>query len=207
MPKRTSTALIAYAILVAIVLITGAALTNAGFDEDPFDQLSFMVSFTQNGNAFELGDGGTTFTLPDADSSAASAAAPEGFTLPDLSSDAGSSTTTAETFALPDLEAEDTSAESTTESFALPDLGTETTSESAVDSADSTASSGRPARPDGDFGGGRNGSQALNWSDFGSVLYNLWFMAAVTAIVIPLQFLIRFVMRQTKRRPAAAPAR
>jgi hypothetical protein len=189
MPKRRSTAFLAYGVFLAVVLVTGAALTAAGFDENPFDQLAFMISFTQNGNAFELEGAQTTqFALPETDAVDASATAPEGFALPDLGTSTDSSDTST----------------SQTDGFALPDLDTATPS--AVEGSSDASTSALPSRPDGDFGGGRGGSQGLNWSDFGSVLYNLWFIAAVTAVVIPVQVLIRFVIRQTKRRPTAAVA-
>lgn len=207
MPKRTSTAFIAYGVFLALVLVSGAALAAGGYDENPFDQLAFMVTFTRNGNAFELGETQNgQFTLPNVDSSAASSAAPEGFTLPDLDSESAGSDTGAQSFTLPNLDSDTAASDSNTQSFTLPDLdsGTSTNTGSAASSNTAlTPTNQRPARPDGDFGGG---SQTLNWSDFGSVLYDLWFMAAVTAVVIPLQYLIRFVIRQTKRRPTAAPA-
>lgn len=72
----------------------------------------------------------------------------------------------------------------------------------------------RGARPDGDFAegtrperggggdfderGGENGS--VNWSQFGEVLFNVWFISAVTAVLIVGQQTFSFFTRWMRQR-------
>ena len=56
--------------------------------------------------------------------------------------------------------------------------------------------------------GGSDRENRIVWSDIGGVFYNLWFISAVTACFIVVQYIFKFSVKQIKYRlPAAAASR
>lgn len=59
-------------------------------------------------------------------------------------------------------------------------------------------------RPEGDRPGGFAGEGgSLSLAQFGGVLFNLWFIAFVTTLVVYLPPILRFTLRQVRRTSAA----
>lgn len=59
----------------------------------------------------------------------------------------------------------------------------------------------RPEPPSGGFrgeGGGEN-QTTIQWSEIGGVLFNAWFIAAMSAVVMVVAPMVGFIIRQAKR--------
>lgn len=171
--KRKIRGFIAFLIFVAVIGISGYALNQAGYVDNPFDQIAFLSNWASGGEGrFEhqfavTTDSSAEMSLPDAD-------APDtGITLTE-------STTTNSRFQLPPVN-ELNHSDADTDGGVVPDFA---------------------------GGPGQGDSEGIAWSDFGDVLYDLWFIAATTAVFIVVQQVFRFSLKQIKSRmPEVAAAK
>lgn len=67
-----------------------------------------------------------------------------------------------------------------------------------------TNAQGRPA--EGNFGRGEGGQNQFVWSQVGDVLFDIWFLFAVTAAVMLIQWPISLFFKARRRRRRSAPA-
>jgi len=199
--KRRSVGFIAFAVFVAYVLIGGYALNAAGYDDNPFSQISFLTSSMGAGNGdghFQHGDfqgnpGGQAFGQPPAATT-------------DTNVNLTGQSSSASQFQLPPLNDSSGSAGGTsTSQFQLPPLSNSSGSDASTASSPDANNFAGP--PNGQAFNGPDDQNSISWSDFGDVLYDLWFICAVTAVFIVVQWVFKFSLKQLKRRlPRAATA-
>jgi hypothetical protein len=159
--KRRIRGFIAFLIFAAVVTVSGYALNQAGYVDNPFDQIAFLSNWTNGGEGlFEHqfavnADSSAEMTLPSTDANNT------GITLTE-------STTTNGRFQLPPV--------------------------SELNGSDADAAdSGAPTVIDGP---GQSEPEGIAWSDVGDVLYDLWFIAATTAVFIVVQQVFKFSLKQ-----------
>ena len=174
--KRKSVGVIAFMIFVVLIFVSGYALRTAGYDDNPFDQISFLSNWANGGEGrFERdfaanSNGNTNFSLP------SSSTDNSGVSLTDLSNSDNE-------FSL----------------SSTSDLSNSDTNTTANDFGNNTFTP--PDR-------GGDDQNSINWSDFGSVLYDFWFICAVTAVFIVVQRVFKFSIKQVKNRlPTMATAK
>jgi len=64
-----------------------------------------------------------------------------------------------------------------------------------------------PPVDSGSFQAEERGEGSISWSNIGGVLFNVWFLFAVTAVIIVIQYPLRLVMKFIRRRiKPAVPA-
>ncbi len=171
-------AVVAFVLLLAI---SGYALAANGHFDNPVVALADTVAMN------DLLANADSFDLPSLNSSDSS----QSFTLTalDTSSDAAlplASDTAAASFTLPSLDAlaADTSAGT---AFTLPALD-----QGGAAAAQDTAS----------LSAADDSADTIRWAEIGDVLFDLWFLAAVTAFVIVFQRVVGFVRARRPLRPA-----
>jgi hypothetical protein len=174
--KRKSVGVIAFIIFVVLIFVSGYALRAAGYDDNPFDQISFLSNWANGGEGrfardfAATNDGSADFSLP-------------------------SSSTDSSEVSLTDLSNSDNQFSLSSTS----DLSNSDTNTTASDFGNDTF-----APPDR----GGEDQNNINWSDFGSVLYDFWFICAVTAVFIVVQRTFKFSIKQVKNRlPVMAAAK
>lgn len=176
--KRKSVGVLAFVVFAVLVVVGGYALDAAGRTDNPFDQIAFLGNWANGGEQrFER-----EFSAGTEGTS---------FDLPALQ-DAGAQTD--------DIDLAGLNTTSASSQFQLPPVSDLTAS------ADATSDRGLRGSDAFDGRGGDTQS-SISWSDFGDVLYNLWFVCATTAVFIVVQQVFKFIVRQYKRRsPSVAVA-
>jgi hypothetical protein len=184
--KRKATGVITFLIFVALIAASGYTLNAIGYTDNPFTQLALLAN---------VSEGSRDVRGPDARNSAAVSTGSDSHNTLADTSDSG------ETFTLPpvnDLSSADTSSDS----FALPPVNDLSSAGTGVsDEADGAPLDGSPEGVPGD-------QNAVDWSDWADVAYDLWYICATVASFIVIQQIFRFIVRQIKRRaPRMAAAR
>ena len=154
-PRRKSTGLIAFAVFVVFVIVSGFALKAADYIDSPFDDIVFTSHWVYGGEqqlSETFGQSGETLPLA----------------TPTSSADTGV-----------DL----TSLSGTSGQFQLPPVSALTDSSATADTS---------------FSVGPDRQNGIIWSDVGEVFYDLWFISAVTAVFIIVQYIFKFSIKQIK---------
>lgn len=213
--KRKSTSWWKVAGFVLLVIVSGYALSATGHFDNPFAALSELTQQSAMDNllngqpqALSALSGDTASGAPpvlSASSSDSASGSP-----PVMSASDGSASTLPPLSALPSDDEDDNDE-------AMPDVpagrpGDVLTSARGHKPGEPKDFAGRDPLsirpPDGDFGpSGRDTQVSIQWSEIGDVLFDLWFLFAVAAVVIVLQKVFSLARSQFKKRlPRSAAA-
>jgi hypothetical protein len=164
-------------IFVVIIVLSGLWLNLAGKMQNPFRVLPDIANFISSGGETSGSERNEGFRPSASASGAAATPGSSAVTTP-----TGSSTTT-----------------TPSASRTAPSRG-----------GQFQPGNGQRPPQQGNFGGGeqrgggdRGGEGDMQWNMYGDVLFDLWFIAAITAVVVVLSQLIKFLSRRF--RPGARP--
>ena len=195
--RRKSTGFIAFAVFVVFIIVGGFALKAADYIDNPFDDIAFASQFANQGEGQFAGALGQNGDLPPLTTTGDST-----FTAHSANGEDEDFAETSEQD--DDLSPLTTSASSTGSGVDLTSLG-DTNTQFQLPPPDAVA--GASADTGAAFGGSDRENRIV-WSDIGGVFYNLWFISAVTACFIVVQYIFKFSVKQIKYRlPAAAASR